>query len=264
MFRHGLTVVSTASERGYQQYGVRFLKSFDAFWPKNTRLLFYVSGYSLDLSLNSVRLELHDLQESTWLADFKKRHGSHPAAHGRSPGRIGYRWDAVKFSHKVAAILAADSICTTSHLLWLDADIVTHAMVSEDTWKQWRPDPAWLSWLDRSPKAMHYPECGFLLFNRQHPEHFKALLAMQTFYQFDVIFSLPETHDSFVWKTVVERGKFLVRDLSERGYEYQHVLVHSPLGAYLDHCKGDRRKQIGRTPASELRFKRDEDYWRHK
>ena len=39
-----------------------------------------------------------------------------------------------------------------------------------------------------------------------------------------------------------------------------HPFVNGPLGAYMDHMKGER-KQYGRSLASDLMTQRDESYW---
>jgi hypothetical protein len=39
-----------------------------------------------------------------------------------------------------------------------------------------------------------------------------------------------------------------------------HPFINGPLGAYMDHMKGDRKDQ-GRSLAADLLVRRDEGYW---
>lgn len=248
-----ITVVSTASKQGLLTYGECFLDSFTRYWPYE-RLIFYTDGYKY----TSERIEFHDLyQSSSWLARFKQEYANHPRANGQG----GYRWDAIRFSHKVAAILAADDLCTDDHLLWLDADIVTHNAVTEEAIKSWLPGKAWLSWLDRNPKVIGWPECGFLLFNRNHRLHRTAMMMMFDLYYTGRVLNLPETHDSYVWKWLVEGLGVDTTNLSGPGFGTMHPLINSPLGHWFDHLKGSR-KLVGHSYPGDLHIKRDEAYWK--
>jgi hypothetical protein len=246
-----ITVVSTASKVGLVTYGERFLDTFTRYWPYE-RLIFYTEGYKYV----SERIEFRDLSEAKWLTRFKQDHARNPHANGSG----GYRWDGIRFAHKVAAILAADQLCTDDHLLWLDADIVTHNPVDETAIKSWLPDPAWLSWLDRDKSVIGWPECGFLLFNRKHPLHRMAMMTMYDAYSSGRVLGLPETHDSYVWKWLVENLSMPVRDLSGPGFKTMHPLINSPLGHWFDHLKGSR-KLVGHSYPSDLYVPRHEDYW---
>jgi hypothetical protein len=249
------TVVSTASEEGLLTYGQRFLDTFTKYWPgrDEVRLLFYTEGYTL----THPRVEVHDLAESSWLADFKQRYRNEP----RATGRGGYRWEAIRFAHKVAAIISADLICQADYLLWLDADMVTHTGVDAADIQSWLPGEAWLSWLDRDPSVINFPECGFLLFNRKHPRHADAMWRMKNTYAIGQIFGMAETHDSYVWKQVVTQLGMPVRNLSGAGFVTMHPLINSPLGHWFYHLKGSR-KLLRRSHASDLVVARNEPYWK--
>jgi len=59
----------------------------------------------------------------TWLAEFKKRHVGHPYAHGMVNGTYNFRFDCVRFAHKVAAVTDAAKL-DVDILIWADADTV--------------------------------------------------------------------------------------------------------------------------------------------
>lgn len=254
-----LTVVTTCHKDGLVEYGHRFIRSFAALWPSDIRLLIYAEGWLEELP----RAEVLDLlAASAWLPDFKHRHRDNPQAHGVQGAR-GYRWgwDAVRFSHKVAAVIAADKIVGSDHLLWLDADVFTHEPVRHEDIAGWLPGDAWLTWLNRTTSSAPYPECGFLLFNRRHERHGEALDAMRALYAEDRLFQLDQTHDSFVWKYLVDSLALPTRNLSGAGERTMHPMVNGPLGKWFDHLKGPQRKAAGRTDRRDLRNKRTEAYW---
>lgn len=257
-----LTVVSTASQEGFEVYGKRFLDSFAKFWPGADQvcLIFFTEGYPIFVHENGVITKRwqYDLNEAApWLSEFKYRNRGNP----RAIGRGGWKHDAIRFAHKVAAIVAADQICDSDHLLWLDADIVTHSCVDEQAIASWLPGELWLSWLDRDPKVISHPECGFLLFNRQSPHHGVALKTLLEFYVNDIVLKLSETHDSYVFRHLVNLLGLPVRNLSGPGFTTMHPLINSPLGHWFDHLKGSR-KMTGHSYKSDLVVERHEGYWR--
>lgn len=259
-----LTVVTTCSAEGLVLYGRRFLTSFEQNWTRSVDLVVLADGWDKsDLGFDSTRVVVADLyKESPWLGAFVERHRNNPRANGSR----GVRWNAVKFAHKVAAVLACEKMHEfpnmAQHMLWMDADTVTHNRVTGADISTWLPDPWWLSWLDRSPNVINYPECGFLLFNRFAPFHRMALEYIQELYEKDTIFELSETHDSFIWQHTVQHFGIGTRSLSGKGFYTMHPFIHSELGAWFDHLKGESRKKEGRTPKRELLFPRSEEYWR--
>lgn len=255
-----ITVVTTCNKAGLESYGRRFVETFEQRWPHSPRLVVYAEGWSEPFP----RAEVYDLLvDSYWLSEFKSRHRDNPAAHGLKRGHYEWPLDAVRFAHKVAAIIAADKLSVSDHLLWLDADTITHSPVTLDDIATWLPDPAWLSWLERDVKCGGIPECGFLLFNRRHDRHAEAMSAMHALYAEDRLFQFDQTHDSFVWRFLVSSLALPTRSLSGKGSATSHVFANSPISKHMDHLKGVRRKKMGRTPREERRLLKDDTtYWR--
>jgi hypothetical protein len=169
----------------------------------------------------------------------------------------------VKFAHKVAALTDAALEMSDGVLIWLDADIFTHADVTSDWLERLFPPPAYLAWLDR--KSAH-PECGFVMYRCSDPYHREFMEAFRRLYTSGEIFRLPETHDSFVLQhlvhvKVVTRKIAVPASLSGDGRRASHVLANSPLSTRIDHMKG-QRKAIGRTPKNERYLLKDgHPYW---
>lgn len=230
-------VVTTYAERHWESHARKCVETFREFWHPAIPLRTYV-----DEELEA---------QSGWLAEFKQRHRHRPTDN--------YRFDAVRFAHKVAAIDLAFRHGTADYLIWMDADCVTHAPV----------DPQWLSDLSQGAdfallkRKAKYSECGFLMFRRNAAGG--ALVAnMCDLYRTDELFWLAEWHDSWAFdhirKWMEDRVGLRVASLSGAAESTGHPLVNGPLGARLDHLKG-RRKQRGKSLPSDLKTQRTEAYW---
>jgi len=224
--------VTTFAESHWESHAKRCVETFRQFW----------SGIPLR-TFTDAQLELG----SDWLPEFKQRHRHRPTHN--------YRFDAVRFAHKVAAIEMAFRAGSADVLIWIDADCVTHAPVDAE-WLSSLLGDADLGYLRRSTK---YPECGFVMFRRSQ-EGAELIKAMVRLYQTDRLFDLPEWHDCMALdharQTLGTRWTSLSGDAESTG----HPLVNGPLGARLDHLKG-KRKAAGKSLKSDLKKSRSEAYW---
>ena len=86
---------------------------------------------------------MYDLEESSpGLVQFKQTWAAVPRANGdvsadpvrsrRKDAGKGFKWNAVRFSHKVYAVFHAAQTVTTPWLLWMDADTVCHSVITEE------------------------------------------------------------------------------------------------------------------------------------
>lgn len=238
--------VSTFNRGGLDLYGKRMVETFAWFWPADVDLTIYSEGWSGPLD----PAEVVDLAgASPWLASFKQRN-----SHRRFKD---YRWDAVRFSHKVAAVCHAALINDADILIWIDGDVITHSTVTMSDLAGLAPKEEWIAWLDRETV---YPECGFYMLNMRHPRHREMIGRLSAMYEDDLLYRLDEWHDSYVLQRVVEQAEVGRKSLSGAGWQTSHPMVNGPLGKWFDHAKG-RRKHAGRTPKSELRVRRKEAYW---
>lgn len=95
--------VTTYAERHWESHAKRCVETFQKHW----------GGIHLRHYTDEV---LED--NSDWLAEFKIRH--------RHRSTNNYRFDAVRFAHKVAALELAYRLGWEDVLVWIDADCVTH------------------------------------------------------------------------------------------------------------------------------------------
>lgn len=229
-------------------------QSFLAHWPASIPLTVYAEDFDPDIS----GIEVRRLPE--WLQTFKEQNAAH---NGQKPHWYDYRFDAVKFAHKVAALTDYALGTTDGALVWMDADVVTHSKPTEEWLKSLFPQFAYLAWLDR---ANSHPECGFMMFRCSHPYHLNFMEAFRNLYTSGELFKLRETHDSFALYHLVTakvaKGKIPPPvSLSGEGKRTSHPAINGPLGAVIDHCKGPDRKTHGRSPRRDLIRPRPEPYW---
>lgn len=273
--------VTTCHAAGYESYGREMVESFDAHWPANVPLYVYREGFAADIE--SPRVIWPDLLEQCpGLVNFKTRHKDNPIAHGNAPHRhwevkmrlyrprlsirkvedwgSGFRWDAVRFSHKSFAIFDAAHRCETDVLFWVDADTFTFNDIPLAFLEELMPPDCIVSYLHRP----RYSECGLVGYNLRHPGTRLFLKEFENLYTTDSLFKESEYHDSYLFDIVRKRLKrrgFHSHDISEGvGADGGHVFVNSKLGRYIDHRKGDRKVE-GRSRLSDLQTHHDEKYW---
>ena len=276
-------VVTTCSSEGFEIYGRRMIESFDRYWPNQICLHLYAEGFTPDYS--SPRIVVHDLKETCpELTAFKKRHEHRPLAHGREHHRrilfrvrprklrmalrlvdwgVGWRWDAVRFSHKIFAIDSAAGSVDADVLYWVDADTVFFDHVPLAALEELMPESCFVSYLGRK----NISECGFVGYNLRHPETEHFIESLTRFYTSDSIFREKEYHDSYLFDRLrrrFEREGAQSYNISEGIIdEAGHVLVNSRLGQFMDHLKGDR-KASGSSRIEDLTAERSEAYWRNR
>lgn len=248
------TVVTSFHAKGYEEYGRRFIDSFERCWPGNYDLRIYAEDVAVQPS--SGRTSVTDLLRSVpALAEFRARHASNPATRGMAGGRYNYRYDALKFANKSFAIAHAARTCRTRLLVWLDADTVTLKPVPADWIRAVLGADAFVAYLGRLGQ---HTETGFLAFDLQAPNAAEFFDAFERIYTSDELFQLREWHDceafDAVRTTFAALGKIRSRNLSPP--DTPHPFVNSVLGEYLDHLKGPERKRLGYSPPSEYRYYR--------
>jgi len=243
-----IAAVTTFNAMGKCLYGDRMMESFVRHWPEEVMLTAYAEGWT-DAPEGIETIDLADA--STWLSAFKARH--------RGNRFKDYRHDAVRFSHKIAAVCSADASSEADVLIWIDGDVLTHADVPLDALAALAPaGEEWIAWLDRDRS---YPECGFFAINRRHERHAEMMRRLERMYREDELFALAEYHDSYVIEHVVKAAGVGAKSLSGKGKQTTHPLINGPLGAFLDHAKG-QRKAAGRSNKRELVTARSEAHWR--
>lgn len=237
-----VTVVTTWSARQAETYGRAWLDGGDRFWPLTWRRVVYGQRPRLFDDTN-VEFRPERTAEVDALAPPHVLESAGRVAKGcwtskERQGGYSFRTDARRFAWKAFALLDAARRQETGILVWLDADVRTHARPPEELWRTLL-DGAQVSWLDRSPV---YPETGCVIFRLPCAAFFEDYRRQ---YQDRLLFNLPQWHDAYVFHTIVSNDPLR----AWRPYHHGNWET-SPLAPYLIHEKGFVRKQIayGETP----------------
>ena len=256
------TVVTTFNAEGYKTYGRRMIETFLQTWPQDVLLKVYAEA--CQVSETAANLQVLDLEKvSPELLAFKNTWRDVPRANGDiGPKGLGkeFKYQAVRFSHKVYAIFHAAKTAQTDWLIWMDADMVCHSSMSAGKLSEFFPDTKDLCFAGRSRK---FTECGLYGMHITEPAVCAWLADFQRMYD-DAesgIFTLEEWHDSYVFDAV--RARHSLRELNWTAHLQMgegHPLINCEWGAYIDHLKGER-KTLGKSKTSDLRVNRKESYW---
>lgn len=274
-----LSVVTTFHQKGLEQYGQRMINTFSQTWPEEVELHIYPEKCNPSIP-DRKNIFVTDLDTVSSLTEFKQRWKDVPKANGdvsddpkrskrRDSGK-GFKWDAVRFAHKVYSIFDCANKVDSDFLLWMDADTICHSPIRMNRLEHLIPLDKDLCYLGREGK---YSECGLYAMNLKSKMTRKFLDEFQRVYD-DAergIFLMDEWHDSFVFDVVRKRFPKLrllswsqhLSDLRPRpGFSKGegHPLINSDWGAYLDHLKGER-KELGKSKRDDLKVKRTEPYW---
>ena len=251
-----IAAVTTFHAGHLEMYARRMVETFDARWPRDVSLLVYATGVPPELCTERVRVNPTEDRASL---KFREEHRNLRLS--RAAPDYDYRRDVLRFHHKPFAIRRAATEAGADYLIWLDADTITHSPVDEDALRMMCAPDADVTYLPRPHK---YSECGFLSFNlrargRAQIERWVNL------YQSDGFRECREWHDSYLFDVALERRARdeRVRSLSPAGGKKQgagHPFINGPLGLYMDHLKGDRKRK-GRSPKAERRAPTSHPYW---
>lgn len=264
------SVVTTFHQAGYDTYGRRMIETFIKNWPQEVKL--YVYAENCTVTESAPNLIIRDLHNSSPdLVKFKETWKNVPKANGdvtsdpvrskRKDAGKGFKWDAVRFAHKVYSIFACSQECDTDILMWMDADTICHSPITIKDLERMIPQDKDLCYLGRKGK---YSECGLYSLNLKTEQTKMFLMEFQRVYDKAEtgIFLLEEWHDSFVFDAVRIRFPFLKQLDWAQGLitGEGHPLINSEWGAWLDHLKGGRKK-LGKSKREDLVIKRTEPYW---
>ena len=264
------TVVTTFHDNGYTAYGKRMIETFLKNWPDSVELIVYAENCEVvEQAPNLIVKDLH--QSSPGLVAFKERWKNTPKAigklatgprnaNGKQQG-IGFKWDAVRFSHKTYSIFDCAKKIDSDFLIGMDADTVCHSPITIEQLNRLIPQDKDLCFLGRRGK---YTECGLYAMNLKSSAIQIFLDRFRWMYDDaeNGIFKQDEWHDSFIFDVV--RKHIVLNELDWSGHLIKgegHPLINSEWGAYLDHLKG-ARKRIGKSESTDLLIPRTEAYWR--
>jgi len=259
-----LSVFTSWHPTGYKKYGKQFIEGYNANWPKEVPLTIYAEDHQPDTLGNT---QITVLDQRTTLPDLKawqERHKDNPHAHGynKDKSKKSFLWDASRFANKVYALWHFAETCGTDVFMWCDGDVRTHTQIPLEFLHSIAPNENQLAtYLGRKT----WPECGWMMFNREHPEFKNLIEQWRWIYESDDIFNHIEYHDSFIFGELMEDFKSMGVQMNDLGGPDQggHIFINSVLGKYMDHLKGFR-KEVGKSLAGDITggfAHKDVDWW---
>lgn len=271
---HKFSVVTTFNQSGYDKYGSRMIDTFLKNWPSSVALYVYAEDCTVTQQADNLTIYNFNQQVPALVA-FKEKWKDDPRAtgnlatgpadrKGRRPG-IGFRWDAIRFSHKVYAV--CDIARRLEHtLFWMDADMVCHTPIDISDIEKLTPVDHGIAFLGRKRK---FTECGLYALNMSQPatQAFVELFQWQYDNAEQGIFTMKEWNDCWVFDRTREKIQSKFPEWRQLNWSEGiidgegHPLINSEWGKYLDHLKGNR-KDLGRSKDGDLVRPRNEDYWR--
>ena len=275
-----ITVVTTFHSPGYAQYGKRFLESFAKRVDKRIKLVVYAEDCVVD-NPDPNRIEILDATQALpKLNAFKTKWKDVPKANGIPPDDIKarrprdwhkeFKWHAIRFANKTYAVFDAWEK-GKDWIVWMDADSYIHSDWSYDNFKALLPENAYITYVGRGKGSQTWPECGFYGMNKNHPVCHEFMRDFEAMYEDadNGMFTLEEWHDSYIFGEILKRyTQFPSHDYSAEMYLREaktggggHPLINGPLGKYMDHMKGGRKK-TGKSDKKDIMVNRTEDYWR--
>ena len=151
-------------------YGVEMINSFFANWPDNITLTAFIE--------KSSEIDDKAVKPKIIIKDFNKHVPEYKNFVKKFKYKEKYtddfRFNVFRFAHKVYAIATALKKVKSKYLIWLDADIKTYKKIPLEFLDTLVADNYYMSYLGRknvSIKHLNYSECGFLIFNTEHPIH---------------------------------------------------------------------------------------------
>jgi hypothetical protein len=253
-----LSVFSTWHKGGYKKYGDHFIQGFLQNWPTEVRLTIYAEDHEPN-TYNADNIEVLD-QRST-LPDLKawqERHKDNPHAHGwnKDKTKKSFLWDASRFANKTFALWHFAKHTEADVMIWCDGDVRTHTPMPMEFLQEIAPNEDQLTThLGRKT----WPECGWMMFNRHHPQFAEFMEQWRWIYESDDIFNHEESHDSFIFGELVQDfADAGHRDLGGPG-QSGHVFINSVLGKYMDHLKGFR-KEVGKSLVGDVYGNRSQHF----
>ena len=276
-----ITVITTFHKPGLEVYGQRFIDSFAQRVDKNIKLIVYAEDCTPinpdpgQIIIQDARATLPKLNafKETW-KNIPKANGdisADPIRSRRKDSNKVFKWDAIRFANKVYAVFDACAKREGHWIVWMDADSYIHSDWSYAAFKGLLPENKYITYVGRGKGSQTWPECGFYGLNMNHPVCHSFLEEFERMYE-DAergMFLLPEWHDSYIFGEVLKQFTQFNADHDYSAQLYMreaksggggHPLINTELGKYMDHMKGERKKD-GKSKRSDIMVNRTEDYW---
>jgi hypothetical protein len=250
------TLVTSFTEKNYNDYAKNMIDTFREFWPKSVKLVIFYEGDNLPEDEENIQWRYADEIEgfTEWMDDVSK----FPFMCGKTPHGYDIQHDA-RHARKALTEMYGCKVFG-GKVFWIDGDFITHQKVPEGWLDEILPDDKFSCYCGR--EGWMYSETGFIGFNSDHELYEPFMQAYMEVFRSGLIFTLKGWHDCYGFDAVrhVFNQPHHFSDLSAHLPQgTMHPICNSVLGTYLDHKKGPRKSS--RSKQSDLVIERTEPYW---
>lgn len=237
-------IMTTASKRGYEKFGRRFLQEVLEYIPEDIDMHIFYDDWKPEIE--NERFYYHDISEIKRLKTFIETHASDAEKCGifekdGVPTR-NYRFDAVSFCNVVYPLQIIAKMKEYDWVIRLDPDQKFIKPLSREVLEEKLNHIYVAAYLGR--KDWPHSETGFVAYNLKN-EGDRLINRMVEMYDDGSIFTLEGYTDCDVFDAVRKNfekdgRKFL--NISE-DVPGMHVWPHTWLGEYMEHLKGPAAKE---------------------
>ena len=248
--KHNILYVTSFNKKLYNEYGKDFLETFNF---EGDLVLFSEEDMDfikkeLNVKYNLIIGNLFSIDKD--FLNFYNRNKER----NKKDAEMGFRYNTIRFSYKVFSLINAYKYLKNEKydlMVWLDGDMIfKKQLMSNYITNKLTENNTLLSYLGRK-NGRCYSECGFLIFNLKHSYTKKYLYDIKDCYLKDEIYQLDEWHDSYIWdyfrikfEIMYNIKNFNITSRLGCKQNVNHIIDETPLKEYLDHLKGDIRKEI--------------------
>lgn len=227
-------VVTTFSDKGYNEYAKHFVESCRKFLDKDIKVYIYVDNIDIPKEKNFVIRKLEPSIPD--LTKFKEKNKN------RKPET--FMQDAVRFSHKSFCLYHCANNCDVDHLFWLDSDSEMFDTISSEYLMSFLPENVFCSYLGRDIPPADYTETGFLGFNLKHPASSKFFDLFKWYYDTNEIYKLTGQLDCHAFDAarlqLENQGLMQNHNL---GKQFKKNHFNNLLSGHMVHYKGPRKSK---------------------
>jgi len=247
-------IITSFSQKGYHDYGKRFIETFLEHWTDEKLRVYYERGIPTSAPRDE-RVEYVNLYDFPDFVEFENVvKESDPMFSGiiRMPdGKNAYnfRFDVNRFYRKVFCMFHACTEETADdRVAWVDADVYFHNTMPQNFLRTLVQDSTYIAHLQRE---WLYSETGFVAFNTKHSVN-KTFMELFMATYFNGSFKLlGEWHDCYVLDYLIKLFNVSRVNLTT-DEKSNHPFNDSVLGKFMDHMKGPQRKENGKSHEHEL------------
>lgn len=239
-------IVTSFSQKGYHEYGKRFITTFLDHWADEELTVYFEKGVPSNKPEDD-RITYKDLYQFGDFVKFEElMKASDPLYCGMHAGHKGeavynFRYDANRFFRKVFCI---SDICkkSTGKVAWVDADVHFVKDVPKDFLSMLLPRGEYIAHLGRE---WLYTEAGFMIFDTNHPANDLFMPLYYNAYFTGAFKYLGEFHDCYILDFLRKVLAVPTVNLTKNEVS-DHPFQESVLGEYMVHLKGPDRKKAGK------------------